>query len=147
MFNEIEYATPKICVRAFIYQDREVLLVKERSEELWSLPGGWTDVNLSPTESIIKEVKEETGLNCNVERLLTFWDKHMHDHPPHWPHTYLAFYLCRVYSGIFQTSHELSEVAYFDIDNLPELSTHRVTQKQIKKLMVIAKNSEEVSFD
>lgn len=141
LFNEIGYATPKICVRGLCIKDNKILLVKEREEGLWSLPGGWADVNLSPTESLLKEIKEETGYNANVLRMLAFWDKRMHEHPPHWPHTYLAFYHFEVVSGSRTTSYEISEIEYFDLAELPDLSTHRVTQAQIQTLISIIKNN------
>lgn len=147
LFNEVGYATPKICVRGVCLKQNKILLVKERQEGLWSLPGGWTDINLSPVESLIKEIKEETGFESEVIKLLSLWDKRMHDHPPHWPHTYLAFYFCHITSGEMTTSHEISEVAYFDIDALPELSTHRVTGNQIKTLVNIVQDKIPAQFD
>jgi ADP-ribose pyrophosphatase YjhB (NUDIX family) len=81
------YATPKLDVRAFILKDDKLLLAKERSDNLWTLPGGWVDINESPSESVVREVFEETWLNVSVTRLLALWDKLKHDHPPQWPHT------------------------------------------------------------
>ncbi len=147
LFDEIGYATPKICVRALCLKEDKILLVKERQEELWSLPGGWADVNLSPTESLLKELKEETGFDGKVERLLSLWDKRKHDHPPHWPHTYLAFYSCQLTGGSLTTSHEISEVKFFDLEDLPELSTHRVTKTQLYTLVEMVKNNLPASFD
>lgn len=147
LFNEVGYATPKICVRAVVLKDNKILLVQESEEGLWSLPGGWAEVNLSPAESLAKEILEETGVNGKVERLLALWDKNFHEHPTHWPHTYLAFYYCTVEEGAFITSHEISDIDYFPIGNLPELSTHRVTQKQIKRLIEIYQNELMADFD
>ncbi len=147
LFNEIGYATPKICVRGVICEEDKILLVKERAEALWSLPGGWAEVNLSPSQSLVKEVKEETGFNCNVARLLAFWDKQMHEHPPHWPHTYLAFYHCQLTGGELTVSHEISEVKFFSLDELPQLSLHRVTPKQIQDLYLMVKENLDPRFD
>lgn len=147
LFNEVGYATPKICVRGIALKDEKVLLVKERAEGLWSLPGGWTEVNLSPAESLVKEVKEETGFDCRVTRLLSLWDKQKHEHPKHWPHTYVAFFLYEILGGEKKTSHEISDVDYFAIDNFPELSTHRVTKKQIETLVGMVKNNSDSLFD
>ncbi|KTD60928.1 NUDIX hydrolase [Legionella shakespearei] len=60
------YATPKLDVRAFILKDGQLLLAKERSDNLWTLPGGWVDVNESPSESVVREVLEETGFNVRL---------------------------------------------------------------------------------
>ncbi len=147
LFNEVGYATPKICVRGLCLKEKKILLVKERQENLWSLPGGWADINLSPAESLLKEIKEETGFEAEITRLLSFWDKRKHDHPPHWPHTYLAFYYCQITGGEQITSHEISDVDYFHINDLPELSTHRVTASQIKTLVSVAQNNLLPHFD
>jgi ADP-ribose pyrophosphatase YjhB (NUDIX family) len=147
LFDEVGYATPKICVRALCLKNDKILLVKERQEELWSLPGGWADVNLSPGESLLKELKEETGFDGSIERLLSLWDKRKHEHPPHWPHTYLAFYYCKLTGGEFTTSHEISEIGFFNLNNLPKLSTHRVTKTQLYTLVDMVKNDLPASFD
>ena len=55
------YATPKIDVRGAVFKDGRVLLVQERSDARWTLPGGWADVNRSPRECVIAEVREEAG--------------------------------------------------------------------------------------
>lgn len=145
--REVGYATPKICVRGLALSNEQVLLVKEREECLWSLPGGWTEVNLSPAESLMREIKEETGFDSKVTRLLAFFDKQKHDHPKHWPHTYIAFYEYEVTGGIMQTSHEISEIGYFDLDDLPPLSTHRVTEEQLKSLSELIKTGAPALYD
>jgi len=71
MFSlEKGYATPKIDVRSFIIKDDKLLLVKERSDGLWTLPGGWADVNESPSEAVVRETKEETGYDVSAIKLL-----------------------------------------------------------------------------
>lgn len=141
------YATPKLDVRAFILKDKELLLVKERSDNLWTLPGGWVDVNESPSESIIREVLEETGLNVKVIRLLALWDKLKHDHPLQWPHTYKIFFLCEIVSGEMKENLEISEINFFPMDKLPDLSTPRVTYNQLTRLCELAIQTEITSFD
>ena len=147
LFNEVGYATPKICVRGVILQEQKLLLVKERQEEKWSLPGGWADINLSPTESLVKEVKEETGFDSKVLRMLALWDKQKHAHPAHWPHTYLAFYHCQLTGGGLMTSYEISEIGYFSLNELPELSTHRVTSAQLEQLINIVNHELPCAFE
>ena len=60
--NEEGYQTPKLDTRAAIFEGEKVLLVKENNGT-WSLPGGWVDVDISVKENVIKEVKEEAGLD------------------------------------------------------------------------------------
>ncbi len=60
--NEEGYQTPKLDARAAIFEGEKILLVKENNGT-WSLPGGWVDVDISVKENVIKEVKEEAGLD------------------------------------------------------------------------------------
>jgi 8-oxo-dGTP pyrophosphatase MutT (NUDIX family) len=55
------YATPKIDVRGAVMRDGRILLVQERSDERWCLPGGWGDVGVAPAEMVAREVREESG--------------------------------------------------------------------------------------
>lgn len=141
------YATPKIDVRAFIVENDQLLLVRERSDSLWTLPGGWADINESPSEAILKEVKEETGFNASIIRLLAIWDKLKHDHPLRWPHTYKCFFHCKRLEGAFQENIEILELAFFSFDNLPELSTDRVTRSELIKLWEIVSNGSPTAYD
>ena len=142
------YATPKIDVRSFILKNDTLLLVKERSDGLWTLPGGWADVNESPSEAVIRETKEETSYDVNAIKLLAFWDKLKHDHPPQWPHTYKVFFHCEIISGEATENLEISEIAFFDINNLPPLSTHRVTASQLLRLNeLVYKKDQQTVFD
>ena len=136
------YATPKVDVRAFILKDNKLLLVKERSDGLWTLPGGWADVNESASEAVIRETKEESGYNVTAIKLLAFWDKLKHDHPPQWPHLYKCFFHCEIISGEATENLEISEVAFFDMNNLPSLSTPRVTVNQLIRLYELIYNKE-----
>lgn len=141
------YATPKVDVRAFILKANKLLLVKERQDGLWTLPGGWSEVNLSPSENVIKEVKEETGYEAKVIRLIALFDKNKHDHPPQWPHAYKCFFHCEITGGEACPSIETSEVAWFALDALPRLSTPRVTRSQLDKLASLVEAGEAVLFD
>lgn len=61
------YPTPKLDVRAFIQNDAgHILLVQERSDGCWTLPGGWCDIGDSPAGAVVREVVEETGLACRA---------------------------------------------------------------------------------
>ncbi len=141
------YTTPKLDVRAFIIHEGKLLMVKERADGLWSLPGGWIDVNESPAESVIRETKEETGYDVSVHKLLALWDKLKHDHPPQWPHIYKAFFHCQIEGGEAMENIEVSDIGFFDLSNLPSLSTHRITATQIKRLHDLVLNPQPTEFD
>jgi ADP-ribose pyrophosphatase YjhB (NUDIX family) len=129
--REFGYATPKVDVRGALIEDGRILLVKESSNGLWTLPGGWADLNLSPAENIAKEMEEETGLEVEVGRLFACLDRDKHGHPPQAEHVYKLYFLCTRLAGELTTSLEISEVAFFLPDELPPLCPYRIQPEQI----------------
>jgi ADP-ribose pyrophosphatase YjhB (NUDIX family) len=126
------YATPKVDVRGVVLKDGQVLLVQESSDGLWTLPGGWADVNDSPSEAVVREIREESGFVTRATRLIAIFDRSKHGHHPPLPfHVYKLFIACELLGGSAQTSNETSEVRFFDPDRLPPLSIERVTSDQI----------------
>ena len=79
--NETGYQTPKVDIRAVVFREGKILLVQEKMDEKWALPGGWADIGLSPTEVAEKETQEEAGLKVQAQRLLGIWDRSRHPHP------------------------------------------------------------------
>ncbi len=132
--GEQGYATPKIDVRGAVFHDNRVLLVREQSDGLWTLPGGWADVGESPAEAVVREIREESGFETQVCKLVALYDRNKHGHPPMLFHAYKAFFLCDLVGGRAATSHETSAVAFFGREALPPLSTARVTVRQIDRL-------------
>ncbi|MBD2871205.1 NUDIX hydrolase [Paenibacillus arenilitoris] len=146
--GETGYATPKVDVRGVVFKDGKLLLVKERIDGAWALPGGWADVGLSPKEVVRKEVKEEAGLDVLPERLLGVLDKKFHDHPPSPWHTYKIFVLCEIEGGQLAAGMETLGADFFDETSLPELSVERNTEAQLKWLFDIRKGlSPDVRLD
>ena len=133
--GEVGDATPKVDVRGVIFDGDKVLLVSERMDGgRWTLPGGWADVNESPSKSAVREVWEESGYEVRATRLLAAYDRARHDHPPHLYTIYKLFFLCEITGGEAKSTFETDGVDYFPIDNLPELSIGRTTPAQIKRL-------------
>jgi ADP-ribose pyrophosphatase YjhB (NUDIX family) len=131
------YATPKIDVRGAVFREHRILLVRETSDgHRWTLPGGWADVNESPSESVVKEVREESGLEVRPSKLVAVWDRSKHPHTPSYPfHIWKLFFLCDIVGGEPQCGTETSEVAFFGEDELPsDLSTSRVLPLQLKRM-------------
>lgn len=127
-----EYPTAKVDLRGLlISEDKKVLLVREDGDGRWSLPGGWADIGYSPSEGIIKEFREETGLHVVPQRLLAIFDKKMHPHPSHRFYMYKLVFLCKTLSSTIQKGFDVLDVQYFDIDQLPELSEDRILKSQI----------------
>ncbi|MCA9264037.1 MAG: NUDIX hydrolase [Planctomycetales bacterium] len=148
--EEFGYATPKIDVRALIVKSDEVLLIREEADDgRWTLPGGWADVNESPSEAVVREVEEETGYDVRPLRLLAVLDREKQGHQPPFPfHVYKLIFLCEITGGMARKTIESSESAYFAVDDLPELSQSRVLAGQIRELFQgIRDGSLETRFD
>lgn len=132
---ETGYATPKVDVRGVVFRDGRILMVKEKIDGHWSLPGGWADIGLSPKEIAVKEVREESGYIVEPMRLIGVVDKKFHAHPPSPWHVYKMFILCELIGGEASTdTTETTEVGFFAEDELPPLSVERNTEQQIQTL-------------
>ena len=138
-----EYVTPKMDVRAVIINQRnEILLVKEKADGKWSLPGGWSDVGYTPKELIIKETKEETGYDVRVVRLLAIFDKRCHNHPASPFYIYKLCFECEVTTegeGDALT-FDILDKGYFPLNQLPPLSMDRILPEQIAMLYELRRN-------
>jgi ADP-ribose pyrophosphatase YjhB (NUDIX family) len=138
--NEKGYATPKVDIRGVVFRGDRILLVKEKADGGWSLPGGWADIGLSPKEVAVKEVREESGFEVEPVKLLAILDKSKHNHPPSLYHTYKLFILCEIVGGSDQAGMETSAVGFFARDRLPELSEERNTYEQIQLMFDLHEN-------
>lgn len=132
--GEHGYATPKVDVRGGVFRGDEVLLVRERTDGRWTLPGGWVDVNDAPSSAVAREIFEESGYSARAVKLAALVDKNRHPHPPGVYHIYKLFFLCELTGGSPATSAETDAVAFFPVHALPELSTGRVLAPQIERL-------------
>jgi ADP-ribose pyrophosphatase YjhB (NUDIX family) len=149
VFNrDIGYQTPKVGVRAVVFSNNKLLLVKEKMDNKWCLPGGYADTGLTPSQTAVKEVKEESGFDVKPVRLLGLIDYNKHQKRQFPFDIYQIFMECEIIGGKAQTSIETSDVEFFDIDNLPELSVRRVTKEQVLKMYELHMNKElEPVFD
>ena len=130
-----DYPTAKVDIRGLVISDEnKILMVKESVDSKWSLPGGWGDIGYSPKETIIKEFKEETGLDIIPEKLLAVFDKKMHAHPPQPFYVYKMVFHCKIISAEVIKGFDVSDVQYFNIEDLPQLSEDRILKSQIELL-------------
>ena len=139
------YATPKVDVRGAVIEDGRILLVREIEDAgRWTMPGGWADVNQSPSESVIREMREESGLEVRVRKLAAVYDRARQGHtPPHPFHVYRLFFMCDVVGGAPKAGLETSEVAFFGENEIPEdLSTERILPRQISRMFEHARDKE-----
>jgi ADP-ribose pyrophosphatase YjhB (NUDIX family) len=132
------YATPKIEVRGAIFDDDErVLLMREKIDGRWSLPGGWADPGDAPSAAVTREILEETGYHSSAVRLIACWDREVQGNPPPLPvHVYKLFFLCRR-DGAVQPPAVLEtlEVGWFGLGALPPLSLGRVNHRQLERAL------------
>jgi ADP-ribose pyrophosphatase YjhB (NUDIX family) len=128
------YATPRVDVRGAVIRNDKVLMVRESVDGLWTLPGGYADVGLSPRENVIKENQEEAGITVEVLGLYAIRHKAKHGYDPDARDFYKLFFACQpvddgepVPSGL-----ETTDVGYFAQHALPPLSRGRVIEKDIE---------------
>lgn len=146
--NEKGYQTPKVDVRGVVFKDEKILMVREKIDGRWSLPGGWADVGYSPGEIAAKEIFEEAGLIVKPVKLLGVLDKSKYNKSPYPYHVYKIFILCEITGGEMKPGFETSDVGFFERDNLPELSIGRNTEEQIKMMFDFLDNpNREPVFD
>jgi ADP-ribose pyrophosphatase YjhB (NUDIX family) len=128
---EVGPATPKVDVRAAVFRDGEILLVKE--DEGWSVPGGWADVGETLSEGAVREVREESGYRVRAVRLISAYDRERQGHPPIPYHVYKLVFLCEMLDEPPSQTVDAHGVGFFGVHALPELSLSRVTPAQIER--------------
>ncbi|MEM7759792.1 MAG: NUDIX hydrolase [Cyanobacteria bacterium P01_A01_bin.40] len=134
--NNIEfgYATPKVDVRGVVFQDEKILLVREIADAgRWTLPGGFADVNETPSQAVVREVREESGFETQAIKLLAVYDREHQQHTPPLPYSiYKLFFHCRIIGGQPQINNEVSDISFFSKTEIPvELSESRVKKSQL----------------
>ena len=129
------YATPKLDVRAAVFDETgRVLMVRERVDGAWSLPGGWADVGESLTEGAVREVREESGYDVAIDRLVGLYERERWGHPPLPFFTLKAVLAARVVGGAPAMSSETDEVGWFPRDALPPLSVGRNSARLLARV-------------
>lgn len=129
------YKTPKVDVRAVVFNEKDqILLIQEKVDSLWAMPGGWSDISYSPAEVAEKECFEEAGMKVKATRLLALLDKQKQNMPPAFEYVYKIYLLCEKIDDHLVSGSETLDARWFDEDNLPDLSTPRNTVEQIKMM-------------
>ncbi len=143
------YKTPKVDVRAVVFNEKhEILLIQEKVDNCWAMPGGWSDISYSPGEVAEKECFEEAGLKVKAVRLLALMDKQKQNMPPAFEYVYKIYLLCKKLDDNISVGSETCDVAWFKENELPELSTPRNTVDQIKMMFEYHRGERtEIYFD
>lgn len=136
-------------MRGFVLNENdEIIMVKEDVDGRWTIPSGWADIRDTPSEAILKEIKEETGLDARVESLLAIYDKRCHPHPPQPFYIYKLMFLFNITGGKLEHGFDMQDASFFPLDKLPELSKDRILESQLKQLFSLARDpSSRVYFD
>jgi ADP-ribose pyrophosphatase YjhB (NUDIX family) len=125
------YATPKIDVRGAVIRNGKILLVQERRDNCWCMPGGWADVGELPSHSIIRETREESGFEVAPRKLIGVYDANRGAKPVEFYHAYKLVFLCEIIGGQARASEETAAVDFFTFDDLPPLSAFRTNHRHI----------------
>ncbi|MDZ7265829.1 MAG: NUDIX hydrolase [candidate division KSB1 bacterium] len=146
--EEKGYATPKVDVRCVAFRAGRILLVQEKHDGKWALPGGWADAGLAPSEAALKELREETGFTGIARKIIAVYDRRRHCDIPHLFDTYKIFVQCDLLDGEFQPNLETRAADFFSLEELPPLSEGRTTRANLVEAFEHLKNpSRPTAFD
>lgn len=128
------YATPKVDVRGAVVRDGRILLVQERVDGRWCLPGGWADVGDIPSRMVAREVWEESGFEVIPGKVVGVYDANRGGSPLEFYHAYKLVFLCEIVGGAARPSDETLAVSFFSFDALPPLSSPRTDQRHLDEI-------------
>jgi len=135
-------------VRAAVFRQDRILLVQEREDHCWTLPGGWADIGDAPSEAAVREVREEAGYEVVPVKIAAVYDRDRHGHPPIVWHAWKLFFLCEIIGGQPASGDETEAVEFFTEDQLPPLSATRITREEIARMFDHRRHPEwPASFD
>jgi ADP-ribose pyrophosphatase YjhB (NUDIX family) len=113
------YVTPKVAVAAIVGNDKDQILLVQRADSgVWLYPTGWADIGYSASEIAVKEVREETGIEAEVVRMIGVLDglRLGFTRIP----MYLLLFHCRAVGGSLDAHPlECADVGWFSEDELP----------------------------
>jgi ADP-ribose pyrophosphatase YjhB (NUDIX family) len=125
------YATVKVDVRGAVIRDGRILLVQERRDQRWCMPGGWADIGDTPSDMVAREVREESGFEVRPSRVVGIYDANRSQAPTEFFHAYKIIFLCDITGGVARASDETMDVGFFDRLSLPPLSDCRTNSRHI----------------
>jgi len=133
------YITPKIDVRGAVVRDGKILLIQERADGKWAMPGGWADLGNSPASVAEREVWEESGFRVRAEKVVAVIDANRIE-PMEFYHAYKIIFLCELLDGEPRTSYETLAVDFFDPNHLPPLSSYRTNESMLQEVFAHVEN-------
>lgn len=127
------YSTPKIDVRGAVVRDNQILLIQERADGHWAMPGGWVDLGDAPASAVEREVWEESGYRVKAEKVVAVIDANRIE-PMEFYHAFKIIFLCRLIEGELRISHETLAVGFFELNALPPLSIYRTNEAMLQEV-------------
>lgn len=111
----------------------EILLCHRTDYDLWNLPGGTLEHGEAPWEGVVREVKEETGLDVIVERIASIANKIE-------KHEIVFTFVCSITGGNLTLNTEADQITYFAVDKIP----HNTSPRQVTRIKEFLENQEEL---
>lgn len=133
------YITPKVDVRGAVVRGSKILLIQERADNKWAMPGGWADLGNSPASVAEREVFEESGFHVQAEKVVAVIDANRIE-PMEFYHAYKIIFLCKLLDGEPRISHETLAVDFFELNNLPPLSIYRTNEDMLREVFAHVEN-------
>lgn len=147
LYPKDTYPTPNVSVRIMIFNEKnELLMVQEKTDGGYAVPGGWCEVFESARQNAVKEVKQEAGLDVEIVRLLAVMQRELYKSKPTMISEYVFYFLAEVKGGTLAYNHELLDIGYFDYNALPVLS-FKTSKRELEIAMDVLKHHKEVYFD
>ncbi len=128
------YATAKVDVRGAVVRNGRILLVQERIDGCWCMPGGWADVGEVPSRMVEREVWEESGFEVAARKVVGVYDANRSGTPIEFYHAFKVVFLCEIVGGEARPSAETLAVDFFPFDDLPPLSSERTHRRHLEEV-------------
>jgi len=142
------YATPKVDVRGAVVRDNTILLVQERADGRWCMPGGWADVGELPSVMVAREVLEESGLVVRPRKVVGVFDANRSGTPQAFYHAYKVVFLCDFLGGELRGSDETLDARFFSFTDVPPLSSARTHERHLAEIQAhLADPARPAAFD
>lgn len=140
LFPIDNYPTPSVSVRSLIFnQQGQLLMVREKKDGLWSVPGGWCDIFISARDNAIKECLEESGYKVDISRLVACYFRDYYKEKV-LVSEYALYFVGEAKELVASPVHEILEVGFFDVDCLPQLSSKN-TDFEISTALMAYRNN------
>ena len=144
---QVGYATPKIDVRGAVVREDKILLIQERMDGRWAMPGGWADLGDAPASVAEREVWEESGYRVKAEKVIAVLDANRIE-PMEFYHAFKIIFLCRLIGGEARVSYETLAVDFFSLDDLPPLSSFRTNEAMLQEVFAhVREPNRRTAFD